>query len=74
MSTQEERVILRHIGSVWIGRARFPQATLRLTIFRASVIRQGIFGQPGSDAFDVLCDGGSEFNSNALEFFALSTQ
>ena len=52
----------------------FHRQALRLTSSGASVIRQGILGQPGSDAFDVLCDGGSEFNSNALEFFALSSQ
>jgi hypothetical protein len=52
----------------------FHKATLWLAIFRASLISQGILGQPGSYARYVLCDGGSEFNSNTLEFFALSSQ
>jgi len=56
------------------GRASFQWQALRFALWGAPVIREGILGQPGSDAFDVLCDGGSEFNSKALEFFAVSLQ
>jgi hypothetical protein len=56
------------------GRASSNGKALRFPLRGAPVIREGILGQPGSDAFDVLGDGGSEFNSKALEFFAVSLQ
>ena len=47
---------------------------LQIAILGASVIGEGIVGESGSDALDVLCDCGSEFKGEALEFFAVSLQ
>jgi hypothetical protein len=52
----------------------FTGQALWFILLRSSVIGQGILRQPGSDAFDVLCYGRSQFKRKALELFALSLQ
>lgn len=47
---------------------------LQIAILGKPVFGEGTVGESGSDALDVLCDCGSEFKGEALEFFAISLQ
>jgi hypothetical protein len=60
------------LKGIWCWISTRP--VLWIAFLGAPVIRDGILGEPGADAFDVRSDRGSEFKGKTLEFFALSSQ